>query len=637
MTVTNRPPEQEEVGLYADDLFDEVVHLPPAERDATLVARCGADQSLLREVRALLAAHDAMEPSVSRPRPADPPELLPGSRLGPWRLAERLGKGASASVWKAFDHHLETWSALKVVHPRPETSGRALDAVMSEARAASRIISDHVVRVKRAGRLDQPGGGDLHYIEMELCAEHRARADGNEELVVGASLADSVPTDPRECARLVMEAARGVDAAHRIGVLHRDLKPANILVTPVSRRALVADFGLSAPQLYPAPTPDTPSTATVTMLRPNKDGVLVGTPSFMAPEQAFGHPHSRVADVYGLGATLYTLLAGGPPYQPRPGAAIPALDVVTQVQESPPAPLRRVAPRVPARLARIVERAMARSPRQRYPTAAALADDLQLYLEDRPTSVDGLDPLLRAGLLIRRNRVVATATALLSLVLLIFSGAVWQLEQTRQEIEAEMRFAQAHRDEAEQLAAAAERRAHRAEEARQEAISDARAALEARDRALAGAEEADQRAQYEISQRWAAEQAKVQAEKQLAGETDLRMQMQAALRVAQERSTQERLAREWIETVLEDETQARLRAEHERDETQRALEEADLRISQLESEIAQLRAALRTATSPPPVEEAPEASPPTSSSEPDEIGNPLSEALERLGISKPSP
>lgn len=590
MNAVHRPPEAPGAP-YADDVFDEVVLLEPERREIVLQARCGDHPTLLREVRALLAAHDAAESHLSGDRD-DPPTLEPGSTLGPWLLAEPLGQGATSSVWKAFDRQLEAWSALKVIRPGLGRSSRALDAVFAEARAASRIISDHVVRVKRAGRIDLPDNAFLHYIEMELCAEHRARPDGSEELVVGESLAQTAPRDRIEAARLVMEAARGVDAAHRIGVLHRDVKPANILVTPVSRRALVADFGLAAPQVYPPPTADTPATATITVHEPHGAGALVGTPSYMAPEQAFGEPHTRASDVYGLGATLYTLLAGAPPYAPRPGAPVPALDVVSQAREGPPPPLRQIAPRVPPRLAAIVEKAMARSPRHRYATAGALADDLQLYLLDRPTSVDGVDPLLRLRLFVRRNRAVVSVIALLSAVLALFASAVWQLDRTRQEIEQEMRAAQRHKAEAEALAATAEQRARRAEEARQEAIADARAALAARDRAEEGAEAARSRARQEIELRAAAEEAKVAAERQLAGETDLRIQMQTALRLAEERVVQERLAREWIESVLEDETAARLRAEVQRDALQRELDAATRRVAALEEEIAELRALL---------------------------------------------
>lgn len=588
MNAVNRPPEGAGAP-FADDVFDEVVLLEPERREHVLQARCGDHPTLLREVRALLAAHDAAESHLSGDRD-DPPTLEPGSTLGPWLLAEPLGQGATSSVWKAFDRQLEAWSALKVIRPGLVRSSRALDAVFAEARAASRIISDHVVRVKRAGRIDLPDSAFLHYIEMELCAEHRARPDGSEELVVGESLAQTAPRDRAEAARLVMEAARGVDAAHRIGVLHRDVKPANILVTPVSRRALVADFGLAAPQVYPPPAPGTPATATITVQEPHGGGALVGTPSYMAPEQAFGEAHTRASDVYGLGATLYTLLAGAPPYAPRPGAPVPALDVVSQAREGPPPPLRQVAPRVPPRLAVIVDKAMARSPRHRYATAAALADDLQLYLLDRPTSVDGVDPLLRVRLFVRRNRAVVSAIALLSSVLALFASAVWQLDRTRQEIEQEMHAAQRHKAEAEALAATAERRARRAEEARQEAIADARAALAARDLAEEGAEAARSRAREEIELRAAAEEAKVAAERQLAGETDLRIQMQTALRLAEERVVQERLAREWIESVLEDETASRLRAEVQRDALQRELDAAARRVAALEAELAEIRA-----------------------------------------------
>jgi serine/threonine-protein kinase len=189
---------------------------------------CEGHPSLERETRALLRAADA----------APVEELVEGAVLGDYRLVEKLGVGGTASVWRAFDRHLQAWTALKVLHPR---KGDALDAVLREARAASAIISDHVVRIRTAGRT--PSGRS--FIEMQLAAEYRRGEDGAEVLVVGRSLADAPPDGERDLARCVAEAARGVDAAHRVGVLHRDLKPANLLRLPVSRRVLVTDFGLA--------------------------------------------------------------------------------------------------------------------------------------------------------------------------------------------------------------------------------------------------------------------------------------------------------------------------------------------------------------------------------------------------------
>ena len=165
--------------LFVDDVFDAVVSLPAAEREEELQRRCHGHPTVEQEVRQLLDAVLVTE----TPEEAPTEQLEPGARLGRYRLEEELGAGATASVWKAFDEQLRSWTALKLLHPHVH-GATAVDVVMTEARAASRIISDHVVRIKSAGRI-----GDLHYIDMALCAEHRPDEDGIEDLVIGRTLA----------------------------------------------------------------------------------------------------------------------------------------------------------------------------------------------------------------------------------------------------------------------------------------------------------------------------------------------------------------------------------------------------------------------------------------------------------------
>jgi len=558
-----------------DDVFDEVLALPDDKREAAILARCAGHPSMAAEVRALLVAE--RENSEDAPQP-----LRPGEQIGRYHLAQCLGTGASASVWKAFDTHLEAWTALKLIHPEFSRRSNALDTVMNEARAASGIISDHVVRIKSAGQI----ANGPHYIEMQLCAEHRPREDGNEELVVGFTLAHEKTKSTREAARLVMEAALGTEAAHRVGVLHRDIKPANILLTPVSRRALVADFGLSAPQLYPAPQLHTSPNETVTLMMENHEGVLVGTPPFMPPEQAFGHPPSRTTDVYALGATLYCLIAGKAPYVPSDThSKIPALDIVAQVRKEPPPPLAKVAPHAPDQLVRIVEKAMQRSPKNRYPTAAEMAADLKLYLDDLPTSQDARRPLLALGLFMRRNRAVVSAAALIAAMLLVFVGLIVQLDVKRNQAQAQMEAAQERRDAAEEQAVAAERvradaEAERdsAQAAAQEAQKMRLAAIEARKQAERGEDQAERRAASEIELRQDAETqrdealaAQEQALSELDAETLLRIQREADLAVKTERLTESRDTVSRLEDALERQVTAKRTLEVERDDLSMAL------------------------------------------------------------------
>ncbi|MEO0600332.1 MAG: serine/threonine-protein kinase, partial [Myxococcota bacterium] len=394
------------MSLYVDELFQELSQLPADQREAVIVERCANDPAAEAQLRALLSAEVTF---------SEPLAIETGTELERYRLERKLGEGATASVWQAWDTHLRAYTALKLLHPENVRGDGALRVVLHEARAASSIISDHVVRIKTAGRLqDGPP-----FIEMELCAEYEPTDDGSEALTIGSSLSEVTLPTLAEKVRVVAEAARGVEAAHRLAVLHRDLKPGNILLTPVSRRAKVTDFGLAADQVYPPPTEATGPARTVTVQTSGVRGAIVGTPAYMPPEQARGEPPTRATDVYGLGATLYALIAGDHPYLAEEEARVPALDVLAQVRRGPPAPVRSRA-RVPARLAAIIERAMARSPRRRYSTAAAFADDLEAWLGGYATAVDGRAPLLRAALFVGRHRTAALTIVLLLLVLIGF-------------------------------------------------------------------------------------------------------------------------------------------------------------------------------------------------------------------------
>lgn len=564
-------------GPFLDDLFEELVALSGAARERRLAAVASRSASLASELRAMLSVDGG--PGVEDVHPAP---LAEGDELDRYRLSRRLGVGASAGVWQAWDTHLRTWTALKVLHPRGPVGRSALDAVLHEARAASQIISDHVVRVREAGRL--PSG--VCFIEMQLCAEHRPREDGQEELVVGTSLAGVGVVGPDEAARLVAEAARGVDAAHRAGVLHRDLKPANLLLLPVSRRVLVTDFGLSAAGLAPEPSATTPATASVSVVGDGPVGAIVGTPAWMSPEQARGRAPSRASDIYALGATLYTLLAGRAPYDDGDRRRH-AREVIESVRVGPPVPLRG-----PARLVRIVARAMARDPEDRYATAGALARDLERWRGSLPVSVDGARPLLRAALLARRNRAITAAVVVLGTVLALFGASVHALEVRRVALVDAVADAEQRRVEAEALAAradavridaeasriAAEQARHladlergvaeseriAAEAERAAAEADRAAALVAREAAQDGQTAAERLAAEQIRARQDAERrralgeaAQGEAERRVRDMLVERAQLEGRVATAEEMFRREQTARRALERLLEQERSAR--------------------------------------------------------------------------------
>jgi len=384
---------------------------PPAEWVAQLEKEFPDDPAMRRQ--ALLWLH-ADQHAMDDERD---PRSLGESAQQRYELAVCLDTGATASVWQAFDRKLGRNVAIKVFHDQSESD--AIEQVIAEAQAASDVISEHVVRV-----LDVHDGEARPYIVMEIVGEYDPERG---EVVLGTAASSCPPIDIDEIARWVMHVARGVHDAHLRNVFHRDLKPQNVLITPITRRARVADFGLAVSGAsehvgHPA----------MTLVKRGPAGPVSvrGTPEYMAPEQASGLPlalDARTAgdravllavDIWGLGAIAYELLAGRPPWSATEDFA--AWEIAASGQR-PRVPERTVkGARIPARLRRIVDKAMATDPRARYASAAQVANELQAYLGRRPTTLDR-SRALRFGLWCRRNPQLAlTALIAVVLTLLVF-------------------------------------------------------------------------------------------------------------------------------------------------------------------------------------------------------------------------
>ena len=267
--------------------------------------------------------------------------------FGRYELLEEIGRGGMGVVYKARQKGLDRVVALKIILAGQLASPEVVRRFLAESRAAARLQHPNIVSVFEAGEFQ-----GRHFFAMELVTGSNL-----------AALARRGPLDPMDAARLVCTVARAVDHLHSQGIIHRDLKPSNILLDE-NGRPFVTDFGL-------AKLLDAQSQAT-------QSGVIAGTPSYMPPEQAAG----RVAqigprsDVYSLGAILYELLAGRPPFR-----AESPLDTLVQVIESEPTLLRDVNPLVPRELELICLRCLEKSSDARYPSAAALADDLERFLK----------------------------------------------------------------------------------------------------------------------------------------------------------------------------------------------------------------------------------------------------------------
>jgi serine/threonine-protein kinase len=261
-----------------------------------------------------------------------------------------LGRGGMGVVYKARQRGLNRVVALKMVLAAEHAGAEQLARFRAEAEAVARLQHPHIVQVFEVGEVRGHPYFSLEYVE-------------------GGSLAQKLngtPLPPSEAGRLVETLARAVHAAHLRGVVHRDLKPANVLLT-AEGTPKITDFGLA--KRLDVETAHTQS------------GAILGTPSYMAPEQAEGKVHAvgPTADVYALGAILYELLTGRPPFK----AASP-LDTVLQVLSEEPVPVRRLQPKVPRDLETVCLTCLRKEPAKRYATALDLADDLHRWLAGEP-------------------------------------------------------------------------------------------------------------------------------------------------------------------------------------------------------------------------------------------------------------
>jgi serine/threonine-protein kinase len=312
--------------------------------------------------------------------------------LGRYDIEAVLGRGAMGIVLRGFDAALDRRVAIKVL--RPELCHETAKArFVGEARAAARIRHEHVVSVFAVDSL--PDGPP--FLAMELLdggtlaelIEHRGR------LV------------PGEAAKIALEIADGLDAAHRAGLVHRDMKPDNVLLDTASGRCKVGDFGLAR---------FLEQSSGVT-----QEGIVVGTPPYMSPEQVRGAAPDPRCDVYALGATLYDMLTGEPPFRGPPAM------VMRRVLDEEPRPPRRIDDAVPHDLETVCLKAMAKEPARRYQTAAEFADDLRRWLRGEPVRARPAGPLERLWRFSRRKPLVAGLTgALLISVAGGFAAVVWQ-------------------------------------------------------------------------------------------------------------------------------------------------------------------------------------------------------------------
>ncbi|MBI4605127.1 MAG: protein kinase [Planctomycetes bacterium] len=297
---------------------------------------------------------------------------LIGRTVGGYLIQQRIGRGGMGTVYRALQISLERLVAFKVLSRALTEDREFVVRFLSEARVAAKLDHPNVVRVYDVGE-----DGGCFFLSMEH--------------MPGGSVQDAIdregPLGPERAIRLGLDAAKALVWASEKGIVHRDLKPDNLLVAQ-DGSVKVADFGLAA---------DERKSKTL-----YAGGKVLGTPGYMAPEQALGKPVDHRADIYALGSTLYAALVGAAPY-----SGTSPVEVLLKKVNEPPRPLREAAPSTPPAVAAAVERMMAREPEDRYATAAeahAALSEALAALREAPGTPARLAEALRSGLKRLRRR-----------------------------------------------------------------------------------------------------------------------------------------------------------------------------------------------------------------------------------------
>jgi serine/threonine protein kinase/WD40 repeat protein len=414
-----------------EELFHEALALPPKQRAAYLDKVCAGDvrmraavEELLRHDRDDGAAEESLVSPVAReldklrlgpPTLPDPREHGSGAVVPPslhipgYELLEELGRGGMGVVYKARQTSLGRIVALKMLLPAIPVDAQTLARFRTEAEALARLHYPNIVPIYDIG-------------------EYEGRPFFSMEYVAGPSLAmylEGRPQDPHASAALIETLARAIHTVHQCGIIHRDLKPANVLLQMENGEWRMEKEG---PRVSTLPILQSPfSVPKITDFGLAKDqniarqltltGTTMGTPSYMAPEQARskGEDVGPATDIYALGSILYEMLTGRPPFdEPTPAETIAAL-----LYEEPESP-SRLQPRVPRDLATICLRCLEKPPRRRYASALDLAEDLQRFQSGKPILARPVGPLGHAYRWCLRRPLVAGLVALSGILAVAF-------------------------------------------------------------------------------------------------------------------------------------------------------------------------------------------------------------------------
>lgn len=343
-------------------LVADAIACPAAERAAFVAAACAGDDALRGEVEALLAAHDQAGDVFDRLPPLLAPSddgdshadaaglrLAAGHRLLHYEIREPIGAGGMGEVYRAHDTRLHRDVALKILPAAFTTDRSRRDRLVTEARAASAVEHPHIAVIHEIGEAD-----GITFIAMEL-----VRGEPLGRLIARGALA------PQRALALATEVAEALARSHEIGLVHRDLKPSNVMVTEDDHVKII-DFGVAKPVRALGPAAGAPPNAASTATG------VVGTPSYMSPEQAQALTVDHRSDIFSFGIMLHEMLTGRTPFRGET-----PIDTMHAILHAAAPPLPASIGPAAADLQRIIERCLSKNPGHRYQGARDLLADLR--------------------------------------------------------------------------------------------------------------------------------------------------------------------------------------------------------------------------------------------------------------------
>jgi len=406
-TPAGLPPDDAAGGSPVDALVEEFLRRHRRDAGTTVDAFADAHPEHASELRELLPMLVALE-RVKRDRSSTgsrglPVRALPPlERLGDFKIVREVGRGGMGVVFEAIQESLGRRVALKVLPQASLLSGNQLERFRREARIASQLHHSNIVPVFGSGETD-----GFHWYAMQFIAGQSLEQWRQTQAAAPPATSGAWHDRARSVARIGVQAASALHHAHAQGTLHRDIKPGNLLLETgngLDEHLWVTDFGLAKALEAEGLT---------------HTGDLLGTLQYMAPEQFAGHYDVR-SEVYALGITLYELLVLRPAF-----AAKTRSELMELIRTRPPNALRQSNPEIPEDLAVVVERAIARDPRDRYVDAAALAADLDAFLADRPIAARRHNRAQLVWRWCRRNRALAALAAVTAVAILGAAVTGW--------------------------------------------------------------------------------------------------------------------------------------------------------------------------------------------------------------------